>query len=94
MELSVRRMPHIRSGDDLVFEIDELGPIALRRIRTNADPGAALFVGAFMSDKSGLMTASLTSRTYLESAGADQRRLGVPLVSLRTFPSLYGSDGA
>lgn len=93
VELSVLRMPHIRSGEDLVFEIDELGPITLRE-SDDADPGAALFVGAFMSDKSGLMTASLTSRTYLESAGADQRRLGVPLVSLRTFPSLYGSDGA
>ncbi len=88
VELSVLRMPHIRTGADLLFELQELGPIPLRE-SDQADPGSTLFVGAFTSGKSGLMTASLTSRTYLESAGADSRRLGVPLVSLRTFPSPY-----
>lgn len=92
VELTVLRMPHIQTAEDVMLNLSEVGPLALGPPAPR-DFGAAMFAGEFIAAKSGLLTASITSRTYLEGAGAEQRRLGLPFVSLRTFPFLHGVAG-
>lgn len=92
LELTVLSMPHIQAADDLVLTLSDVGPVVFGS-PVAVDSGATVFIGEFTSSKSGLLTASITSRTYLESAGKEHRHLGVPFVSLRSFPFLPAGVG-
>jgi hypothetical protein len=92
LELTALRMPHIQEGDDVALSLSDIGEVPLGALM--ADEGVSVFTGEFTSARSGLLTASLTSRTCLTTGGADSRRLGLPFVSLRTFPLLSAGEGA
>ncbi len=87
LELSTLAMPHIQAAEDIELSLSEVGPIVFAGPKSAAS-GVFVFVGDFVAPKSGLLTASLTSRTHLGGAGSEQRRLGAPFVSLRSFPVL------
>lgn len=83
LELTVLSMPHVQTARDVVLTVSEFGPVSLGE-PVSKGSGAAIFSGEFISSKGGLLTATITSRTSLRPSGGDQRRLGVPFVSLRS----------
>ncbi len=93
LELTVLRMPHIQNADDVELTLFEFGPVVFGP-PVPRDRSAVVFSAEFISNKSGLLPAQLTSRTHLDVVGEEERHLGLPFVSLRSFPSLPGVPGA
>ncbi len=85
LELAVLPMPHVSRADDIVLALDgeEIALGAARQL------GATLvFAAEFMPARSGLARVALASRAPLQAAGGDTRQLGLPFVSLRTWPDI------